>query len=157
MKFTANEDFEAPQGFAFTRVSDFDGFERLAMKRGVDIVRTDDLPDVGVGMMWRVLAEFRNKSRRINLELVEFDPDNEMRFEAKASGMDLTMQVDLIPLSATRTRLAVELEAKPQTLSARLVIQSMRLTKGSLNRRFRNRIRTFARDIEDRARRGQTA
>lgn len=152
MKFTASEDIEADQHYVFDRVSDFDAFERLAMKRGVDVVRTDDMLEPGAGMMWRIQVEFRKKMRRITMELEEWTPPDAMLFRARSGGMNMVMKVELIPLSAKRTRLSVELEARPTTLSARLIIQSMRLTKRSLNRRFSTRIRNFALDIERGAR-----
>jgi hypothetical protein len=53
-------------------------------------------------------------------------------------------------LSRSRTRVLVELEVKPLNLSARLLVQSMKLAKGSLTRKYKLRIAEYAKGMEDR-------
>ena len=44
----------------------------------------------------------------------------------------------------------MSIELRPQNLSARLLVQSLKLARGSLNRKFDKRMAGFARDIEQR-------
>ena len=55
--------------------------------------------------------------------------------------------------SAHRGRSAlpiVEIEMRPKTLAARVVIQSLRLAKASLSRKFKKRVAEFAAELERR-------
>jgi hypothetical protein len=60
------------------------------------------------------------------------------------------MRVDLVALSPARTRLNVDLEITPRNLAGRLLIQSVKLAKGNLSKRFRLRVAEYAMDVEDR-------
>ncbi|MEO1026387.1 MAG: SRPBCC family protein, partial [Pseudomonadota bacterium] len=62
-------------------------------------------------------------------------------------GLECMGVVDLVALSKARTRMLVSLDLKPTTLSSRLMVQSLRLAKGSLNRRFKARVAQFASGI----------
>ena len=54
MKLTTRQDIEAPLDFVYARLTDFDHFERMAMRRGAEIERTDRLKTPGIGMAWRL-------------------------------------------------------------------------------------------------------
>ena len=63
------------------------------------------------------------------------------------------MTLDLVALSQQRTRMAIVLNLKPKTLSARLLIQSMKLAKANLTKRFKLKVAAYAKSLEDRHRR----
>ena len=150
MKFSTKEDLEIPIDDAFVMLSDFDGFERAILRHGADVSRTDNLYNVGVGMTWKARATVRGKKRDFKAKLVEFDRPNQMLFDVTSKNMAATFLIELVPMSRTRTRMRVELDARPQTLSARLLIQSARLARNTLNRRYKTRIAHFATDLENR-------
>jgi hypothetical protein len=58
--------------------------------------------------------------------------------------------VDLVALSRSTTRMSVRLEITAQSMAARLLLQSLRLAKGSLNKRFDTAIADFARSMGER-------
>ena len=149
MKFSTKEDIEAPIDHVFQALSDFEGFERSAMRRGAEIERVDKLGIPGVGMKWRVGFQMRGKPRLMMLELKRSDPPHSMEFLAESSGMDGVMIVDLVAMSRRRTRIGLDLELRPHSLSARLLVQSLKLARGNLNKRYRLRIAEFAKDMED--------
>lgn len=149
MKFSTKEDIEAPIAHVFAKVSDFDSFENSARRRGAEISRTDDKEDAGVGMCWDVAFLMRGKQRKIEIELDGYDTPNTMEFISRSKGLGGVMIVDLVALSRGRTRLGLTLELKPQTLSARLLVQSLKLARGNLNKRFHLRVADYAKDMED--------
>ncbi|MFU1478906.1 SRPBCC family protein [Roseovarius sp. C7] len=150
MKFSSKEDVEAPIDFVFAQVSDFAALERSALRRGAEVQRVDDLTTTGAGMAWDAAFEFRGKRRQTEVEMVEYDAPNAMRFVSASQALSADVEVELVALSRGRTRLRMSIELRPQNLSARLLVQSLKLARGSLNRKFDKRMAGFARDIEQR-------
>lgn len=150
MKFSSKEDVEAPIDFVFAQVSDFASLERSALRRGAEVQRVDDLTSAGAGMAWDAAFEFRGKRRQTRLDLVEYDAPNAMNFLSTSQALTAGVAVDLVALSRKRTRLQVTIDLKPKNLSARLLVQSLKLARGSITRKFDKRMAGFARDIEER-------
>ena len=150
MEITAKEDIDAPIERVFGQLSDFKQIERMALRRGVEVKRTDSLPEPGVGMAWDATASFRGKPRDISLKLAGYSPPEELRFHATSGGLEAETVIELVALSKGRTRVAIATVLVPKTLSARLLVQSLKLGKGQLDKRFRKRMAGVARDLEDR-------
>jgi hypothetical protein len=150
MKFSTKEDIEAPIDAVFEMLCDFEGFERSAMRRGAEVQRVDTLTKPGVGMMWNAVFEMRGKRRELQAEMVTFDRPNDMVLESTSPGLIGQMSFELMALSRSRTRLNVELEVKPLTLSTRLLVQSMKLAKASLTRKYKLRVGEYAKGMEER-------
>lgn len=150
MKFSAREDISAPIEQVFSALCEFEAFERMAMRRGAELRRVDALSQPGVGMRWDVTYAMRGRKREFGLELVQFDAPNQMVFAAKSSGIDAKFTVDLLALSRNRTRMAVALEMTPLNLSARLLVQSLKLAKSNLTKRFKERVAEYAKNLGDR-------
>ena len=150
MKFSTNEDIEAPIEAVFEMLSDFESFERSAMRRGAEVQRVDRLNVPGVGMTWHAAFNLRGKRRELELEMVTYDQPNEIVLESTSPGMLGSMSFDLIAFSRKRTRVKVELEVKPLNLSARLLVQSLKLAKKSLTRRYKLGVANYAKTMEER-------
>jgi len=157
MKFTAKEDIEAPIDAVFRAVSDFDAFERSALRRGAQVQRVSQKTYSETLIAWDVTFPFRGKKRKMLAELVEFDSPHRVLFKSMSSGIKGEAVLDLVALSRGRTRLSVVLDFKPKTLAARVMIQSLRIAKNRLNTRYRMRVASFASDIEDRFKTGRLA
>ncbi|WP_135505941.1 SRPBCC family protein [Roseovarius aestuariivivens] len=151
MKFTAREDIEAPIDVVFGHVSDFATLERSALRRGAEVQRIDDLAETGPGMMWDTAFMLRGKRREMKVELTEFDPPNGMIMLSRSANISGRMVLDLVALSRARTRLNLDIEIEPKTLAARLMVQSLKLAQGNLNKRLRMRVAEFGRDLEERS------
>jgi len=149
MKFSTRQDIEAPIDFVFQRASDFVGFERQAMRRGIDIERDDSRAEKGVGMRWNAGFSFRGKQRRVQAELTEYDAPNILLIQSVSGGIEADFEIEFMPLSRNRTRVKVGLQLAPKTLSSRLLIQSLKFAKNNLNGRFGARIEQFGSDVED--------
>ena len=150
MKFSSNEDIEAPIGDVFAMLSDFEVYERSAIRRGIEVQRVGDHEVAKVGMAWDARFTLRGKERDINLSLTEFDAPNSIRCEADSQGLGGILTLDLLALSSGRTRLSVTLKLAPKTLPARLLVQSLKLAKSNLTKRFKWKVAEYAKSMEDR-------
>lgn len=150
MKFSTHEDINAPADAVFEMLCDFAAFEQAAMRRGAEVRRTDNMTTPGRGMTWQAAFDLRGKRRQMSVEMVIFDRPAEIVLESTSSGMAGTTSFDLMSMSPRRTRLRVELEVKPQNLSSRLMLQSLKLAKNTLTKRFKLRVAEHARTMEDR-------
>lgn len=153
MQLTAREDIEAPLDRVFAELSDFETVERQALRRGIEVQRVDSVAGKGPGMQWATGFTFRGKMRNADITLSEYNPPERMVFTSVSGGLELETVIDLVALSRTRTRVAVASEFKPKTLSARLLVQSLKLAKGGVDKRFRNRMAGLAKDLEDKLKR----
>ena len=140
----------APIDTVFAAVSDFGKFERAALRRGADVARVDNLTAPGTGMTWHTRFKYRGKARGVTSELIEYDLPERMSVDSQTGGLSGKLSVQLIALSPRRTRMMLQLDLKPKTLSARLFLQTLRLAKTTLNRRFKRGVAEFAREIEAR-------
>jgi len=154
MKFSSREDIEAPISYVFTRLSDVPAFERLAMRRGVQLRRVDRMSDIAVGAAWEFEFTFRGKLRKGRAQLTDFQPPERLKAEVMSNGMDGATTIELISLSPGRTRVMVGLEMQPKSIAARVLVQSLRLSKNSLTKKFKARIADFAEQIVERYRAG---
>ena len=152
MKFSTREDIEAPIAYVFDRVADFPTYERRALRQGAEVsCRTDGAAQVGT--VWDVEFTFRGRPRRIVAELTMLEPPAAMAVASTSDGLEIVTEVDLIALSQSRTRVMVTISVKAKTLTARLLMQSLKLAKTKLTKRFKARVLDYAEDIEDRYRR----
>ena len=154
MKFSTKEDIDVPIDAAFVMLCDFETFERAAMRRGADVQRTDTLAALAVGMGWRGTFNMRGKRREVEMEMITFDKPNEMACECNSQGLMTLMSTELVALSKNRTRVMMSVDIKPLNLSARLLVQSLKLAKTSLTRKFKLRVSEFAKTLEERHARG---
>ncbi|WP_372837641.1 SRPBCC domain-containing protein [Phaeovulum sp.] len=154
MKFTAREDIEAPIEAVFAAMTDIAALELVAMRRGVQLRRLDALKALGPGMSWEVGFRYRGKTRQMVGKIASLEAPERLVFEASAQGYEVTMSITLLALSRKRTRIEAEMEVRPRSVSARLLLQSARLGRPALQRRYADRIHLMALGLEERAARG---
>ncbi len=150
MKFSGKTEIQASLNDIFAAFADFDAFEKYATKSGAEVSRIDDLISPGPGMIWDSRFEYRGKRRKATIELIDYNPPESLNFSAVADGFDAVMRIELIRLSAKETRARITFEVQAKSIAARLVLQSARLTKNRLNKRFRERLHRFGHDLEQR-------
>jgi len=153
MNFSAKEDIEAPIEVVFAQVTDFEALERAALRRGAEVQRTDTLHKPGVGMGWTAAFMARGRMRQLDIRMTAFEPQHALRFHSVAQGLESELKIDLVALSRGRTRLSINLELKPRTISARLLVQSLKLARTNLNKKFHLRMADYARELEERTKR----
>lgn len=152
MNFTAKQDIEAPAERVWAALTDFAGWERAAFRRGAEVTRTDRLAAPGPGMTWAGRFEFRGQPREITVRLVEMDPGARLVFQGTTKQFTGEVVLDLVEMSARSSRLHLKAEIKPQTLTARILLQSLKLAKGRVQKRIETRLADFAAGFDGRAR-----
>ncbi|MFX0545030.1 SRPBCC family protein [Roseovarius sp. S1116L3] len=153
MIFTTREDIEAPIDFVFAQLSDFAALERSILRRGAEVQRKVDRAPPAAGMAWDAAFDLKGKRRQMEVTLVTYDPPGAMRFEGKGKSLNCDLSVELVALSRGRTRVALTSELTPLNLSARLMLQSLKLARGNLTKRFEMRVASYAKDLEDKYKR----
>lgn len=154
MQFSGKEDIDAPIERVFDVLSELEHYERSAIRRGIEVTRTAELDPVRAGLGWTARFTLRGKPRDLDLKLAEYQPPQMMRFLGQTQGLECNLTIDLVALSPARTRMAVVLNLSPKTLTGRLFVQSLKLAKSNLTKRFKLKLADFAKGTEDRLRRG---
>lgn len=154
MQFSTKEDIEAPIDAVYAMVSNVQRFERSAFRRGADLRRVKGDGCLHVGAAWHAQFTMRGKHRELDIEMTDCEPPNAMAFSGISQGIDATLTLDLIALSPRRTRMAIIVNMTPKTISARLFLQSLKLAKATLTKRYKLRIAEYARTLEQRYRQG---
>lgn len=155
MKFSTREDLDVSQEQAFAQITNFPLLERMAMRRGATVTRHREGGENGEGMQWDVDFRFRGKPRSLRITMAAVTPPRELCAQSEMTGLDATFEVSLVPLAPARTRMIVALEMRPKSMPARLLLQSMKLAKGTLTQKFKTRVTEFSRGIEERVKAGQ--
>lgn len=150
MKLSGRTDIGAPVAFVFAALSDFEAWERSAMRRGADVHRTDKLRNPGPGMTWQARFAWRGRERQLQVRLTKLVTNLTLALDFDGPSVEGNLNIELVELSAKRTRMLMQVDLKPRTLAARLFIQSMKLTKNRVQRKYDARLQNIAKDIEAR-------
>lgn len=146
MKLSTREDIDAPLADVFVAVRDFDAFERGLLRRGIDVMR-DPEGEVCIGTRWHATPEWHGRRYEVEAELMTLTTDEGWSVECHGAGLVALAVVDLVALAPGRTRLFASVDMRPTTMRSRILLQSVKLAKGGLTRRFKERVRGFARSL----------
>ncbi len=145
MKLSTRKDVEAPVAAVWAVLADFDHWERGAMRRGVEVLRSEPGPAWSVGFVWR------GRPRRVELAVAGLEPDHRLDLTGRGAAFEGKLGVELVEMAPRRTRMIVGLEIRPLTLAARLIVQSLKLARSRVQDRFETRVAQFAAEAEARA------
>lgn len=148
MKFNAKQDVEAPIAFVFKYLTDFDLWERSAMRRGAQVERADNLSAAGAGMAWNASFRYRGKTRNVTASILQLADPNNVRIGLQSRAIKGQLNLDLLEMSTKRTRLHATFDVTPRNLTARLFIQSLRLARARMDRKYAFRVAQVIADIE---------
>ncbi|MBZ4024053.1 hypothetical protein CKO11_16510 [Rhodobacter sp. TJ_12] len=151
MKFSNRVDVAMAAEPLFDQLTDIAAIERAAMRKGVTMRRLDTLQGLGAGMSWDVGFMLRGRERQMIVDVTRFDRHAGIDYAGTSPSFQLTLTLEFTELAPGRTRLATALEVRPRTLGARLLLQSARLGRTNLDRRYDERIKAFLRELEARA------
>ncbi|KAB7613396.1 SRPBCC family protein [Amylibacter sp. SFDW26] len=149
MNFTSKQDIIAPAEHVFLQLADFDFYESYAMRLGAQVERIDNYEHPQPGMCWNISGVLRGKARNVELTLDSYNPVESLSYLCVSNSLDAIVGFTVIPLSKKETRLKASIDIQAKGLSARVALQSARLAKKTLDRKFDGRIHDFAKKIED--------
>lgn len=136
MKFKVFEDVDAPQAMVWARFTDFSGFEADARGRGATLTRVGNWAQATQGVEWRGAVTVRGKSRPITAKITQNVPQELCVIESRIGGMNCHHEMSFIPLSGVVTRVGLVLDLSADTLTARLLLQTLKLARGRVLQRL---------------------
>jgi uncharacterized membrane protein len=140
LKFKVSDDVEAPVERVWAGFTDFAAIESDIRAREADLVRVGDWKEAALGVAWRGSVPVRGKIRPIDARIAAFTPGERMMVESKVGGMSCSYEVTFAALSEQMTRVSVTLELKASTLSARLLLQTLKIARRKVIQRLEGAI-----------------
>jgi len=149
MRLNDSTDIQVPRQQVFASLTDIDHFQRLGVRYGVTLRQVEGRT-VQAGAEWLAEFPFRGQMRHLTCRIDAIDAPRDLILSGKSGGYEFGAAISLTALSRTLTRLTVEVEVKPKTLAARILLQTMKLARSRLRSRFAMRLAAFGAAIEAR-------
>lgn len=147
MKFSTRQDTDLPAEALFAAMSDFPRMERILVRRGAWLRREDGKGAPGLGSVWRIGFDWRGKAREVELKLTTWEPSERLVFSGQSDLFSLEIAATIVALSPGKSRLLFEVELQPRGIRARLLLQTARLGKAQLDRKFALGIADFVQKL----------
>ena len=147
MNFTSKQDINAPAEHVFSQLADFDFYESYAMRLGAQVERLEYYSEPQPGMSWNIKGHIRGKERDLELTLDTYRPIDTLAYVCTSNSLSAVINFNIIPLSKTETRMKISVNVQAKGLSARVALQSAKLAKKTLDRKFNSRMHDFANKI----------
>lgn len=150
MKFSLRQDTGLPASALFEAISDFPRMERMLVRRGAEMRRVDPAQEPGAGMAWDMAFDYRGRRRELRLDVIQFDRPEKVALTGQTDSLDLVVEMTVIALTPAKSRLMFELNVKPRNMRARLMLQTAKLGKSQLDRKFADKVGRFLSDLTER-------
>ena len=151
MKLSSQKIVEAPIADVYAAVLDFAAFEDMLSSRGTKIARCGDIAPPEIGAEWAASFTWHDRAYDVTATLVSVDPGHGYAIESHGSGIACMAVVDLQEATASETKLFVSFDFSATSFGSKLLLQTLRFTGPSLNRRLDKRVEKFASDLAKRA------
>ncbi|AUH34412.1 SRPBCC family protein [Paracoccus tegillarcae] len=143
MKFSTRKETELAAEDLYRSISDFDWFEHIVQRRGAAITRSDKSKPATGGRAWDIRFQWRGRRRMLHLVVTEIDRPERLIMKGESEAFDLTITMTVVALGRTRSRLIFEIDLRPRTMRARLMLQTAKLGKSQLDKQFDRGIETL--------------
>lgn len=150
MKLSSREDIQAPIDEVYAQIIDANSIERGLLRRGVEVRRDGTHDQLSAGDEWAASFTFRGRQRNVTAVIRDLRDNERLAAVLTSGGIEVVSVLDLIALSKDRTRMELSTNIKPKSLSARVLVQSLKLTRGSVERKFNRRFADAAATLEAR-------
>ena len=149
MKFSTREVIRCPADAVFAAMSDYGYFEAALRDRGVRIARVADGDAAGLGTTWEAETDLRGHLITVVTQVTEFTPGARIVSQSDAGGLEATATFAVEPLGPDKSRLMIGIDIRPTSFAGRMLLQPLKLAKGSIAERFERRVAAFARRVEE--------
>lgn len=150
MEFTSTSQINAARDFVFSQLTDYPQLEAFIVDAGGDITRVDTLGEIGAGMAWHVDGEIRGRQRQIDIVLEEFTDQEHLSYLCDSGSIDTRVTLNARQIAPEKTELTIRIAPVAKNLSARLILQSIKLARRTISKRIDKRMKSFAHLIETR-------
>ena len=151
MKLSSQKTVDASIDRVFAAITEFTAFEVMLRERGAHVEQTSGSVPPDVGAKWKARFKWHERAYDVQTEMVSVDPGVGYAIESKGNGIVCMGVVDLEAIDERRTRLFVSFDLAATTFASRLLLQTLRLTGASLNRRLDKRVSAYVERIENKA------
>lgn len=134
MKFSTRKDADVTAEVLFDAVTDFDRIERMMIARGARLKRLD--PAAEGRTAWDIGFDWRGRARQLRLAVTRHDRPEVMQLSGMSDAFNVTVDLTVVALTRARSRLVIEADIRPRNMKARLLVQTAKLGKGRLDKRF---------------------
>ncbi|WP_252734098.1 hypothetical protein [Paracoccus marinaquae] len=147
MKFSTRFDVDDTADELFRAIADHHRLERMLMRRGARITRIDPALEPGAGIAWLIGFDWRGQPRNLRLDVTRHDRPERLSMAGMSDALEVVIDATVIALSRARSRLIFETTMQPRNMRARLMLQTAKLAKPQLDRKFERRIGEFLSDM----------
>lgn len=129
MKFHVTEDVSAPIEAAWTGFTDFAALEAQLAEKGAQLHRLGGWREAHPGAGWHGTVHVRGTSYPVEAHVARIAPREACAIESRIGGMECSYLSTFRALSPEDTRVDITLDLRARTLSARLILQSLKLAR----------------------------
>lgn len=134
MKFSTRMDTDLTAAALFAAISDFDRLAQIIRRRRAQVKMLD--PALTGSLAWDLAFDWRGRRREFRIALNRHDPDEALRLTGVSDLFDIVLDLQVVALTRARSRLICGADLRPRSMTARLVVQTAKLGKAQLDRRF---------------------
>lgn len=147
MRLEAAHEIQAPIELVFGKFCDFDRLQSFTENTGREAVRLDDGTATGAGVRYLLKGKFGGKQRSIELGLETCVPTVILKYEVEVETLTAALRFDFEKRAAELTRVSLILEPTAHSISSRLILQSVKLAKRTMEKRMETRLFHFGNEI----------
>ncbi|XDA97006.1 SRPBCC family protein [Sulfitobacter sp. LCG007] len=148
MNFSDRHDIDAPIEAVFAKLADLACFDAAARARGIDLRHLSGPVQPGPGSAWVIGVPLRGRRVDVEVSVVDTVPPHQVMLSGFAEGMACLAHLELTALAAGRTRMTAQVELRPRTVGARLLVRSAVLARRRLTAGFGRILAELARETE---------
>ncbi|ABG30906.1 SRPBCC family protein [Roseobacter denitrificans] len=148
MDISLSKEIDAPAAFVFQAVTDFERFEKVAIARGVKVHRRAAPSDAVAGPVWDVQFLFHGKALDLTLAVTDLMAPDHLVMSVLAKSFKGRAMCQLSPRETEKTQMTLSFMFEGQTLSGRLFLKALEVTKATMEQKIAKRMADFARETE---------
>lgn len=144
LRLAADAPCAVPLEAAYAMATDWTALEMRAVRAGAEVSRLSD----GQGRAWTVRGHFRGAHHEVRLELADMRTNESVTVHGAGTRFDFQHRTLFVAQGAQGCRLRWDVSVSPRSISGRLMLRGMKLTRGRLQRRLAGGLERFVERME---------